>query len=373
MKKAILWMVVVIIVIAGIWYVSKRQPAEKGPIKIGFIGPLTGAGAVYGVGEKNATELAVEEINQQGGVKGRVLQAVYEDGKCDGKEAATAAQKLINIDGVKIILGGLCSAETLGAAPIAETNKVILLSAFSSSPNITEAGDYIFRAVLSDTDPAVIGPIIPYLKQQKSIAIITENSDYSMGVRQALKEQLSNIVDDEVFAPTEKDFKTYLTKIKQKTPEALFINAGTGAEVSGLIVKQAKELGLSAKLYGNFLLVGPESIKIAGNLLEGAIAYDAPLLNEDNSKAKVFMQDYKTKFSEPASFWDAGARYDTVYIVKSALEKCGEDTDCIKNYFYTMDWYDGVVGRFKFDENGDVIGIKCVAKQIIDGEPQVIK
>jgi len=364
--------IIVIVVLVVVFY----KPAPKEVIKIGFIGPLSGEGAILGEGERNAVEMALEEINEKG-IRGKKLKVIYEDGKCDSKEAATVAQKLINIDKVKIILGGLCSSETLGAAPIAETNKVILFSAFSSSPDITEAGDYIFRTVLSDTHPDIIGPILPYLGEHKTVAVITENTGYSMGIRKGLKEQLPSynvdIVADEIFPPGEKDFKTYLIKIKSANPEALFINAGTSADTPGLIVKQAAELGLTAKLYGNYLLIGSEAIKIAGDLLEGAMAYDAPLLDESNPRAKTFMEKYKARYGEPYSFWDAGARYDTVYIIADALEECGENTDCIKNYLYNMDWYEGTIGRFKFDEKGDVLGIKCVVKKIIDGKPEVIK
>ncbi len=127
--KIIIGVIIAVIVIGEIWYGVSRKPAEKGPIKIGFISALTGGAAAYGETEKNVVELALKEINDSGELN-RKLEAVYEDGKCDGKEAVTAAQKLINIDKVKIILGGGCSSETLGAAPLAEANKVILFLLF---------------------------------------------------------------------------------------------------------------------------------------------------------------------------------------------------------------------------------------------------
>ena len=141
-----------IIVAAIIWIgVGLIKPVSTEPIKIGYIGPLTGGVAAYGETEKNVIELALQEINSSGELN-RKLEVIYEDGKCDGKDAATAAQKLINIDKVKIILGGACSAETLAAAPLAEENKVILFSSFASNPSISQAGDYIFRNCFSDAD-----------------------------------------------------------------------------------------------------------------------------------------------------------------------------------------------------------------------------
>lgn len=373
--QIILGVVVLVIIIVLVVVFGGKKPLE-GEIKIGFIAPLSGGAAVAGEAMRNAVELALEEINEKG-IKKKKLSVIYEDGKCDSKEATTAAQKLINIDKVKIILGGECSSETLGAAPIAEANKVILFSAFSSSPDITEAGDYIFRTIMSDIHPDVIGPILPYLGKHKTVAVITENTGYSMGIRKGIKEQLLSydvdIVADEIFTPGEKDFKTYLIKIKSVNPEALFINTATSGDTPGLIVKQAIESGLTTKLYGNFLLLGSEAIKIAGDLLEGAMAYDAPLLDENNPRAKTFMEKYRARYNEPYSFWAAGAKYDTVYIIADALKECGENADCIKDYLYNMDWYEGTIGKYKFDENGDVIGIKCVVKKIINGKAEVIK
>ncbi|MEK6924088.1 MAG: ABC transporter substrate-binding protein, partial [Candidatus Micrarchaeota archaeon] len=102
------------------------------PVKIGFIGAMTGSEAKYGSFE--ATVLAVDEINAAGGINGRRVQLVAEDGKCRAKEAATAAQKLVHVDGVKIILGGHCSPETMAIAPIAEQNGVLMLSSITTSP-----------------------------------------------------------------------------------------------------------------------------------------------------------------------------------------------------------------------------------------------
>ena len=114
MKKIIIGIVVIILIVVGISYFGKNssQPTSQEPIKIGFIGSLSGDAASYGETEKNTTELALEEINSKGGINGRVVNIVYEDGKCNGKDATNAVQKLINIDKVKIIFGGTCSAET---------------------------------------------------------------------------------------------------------------------------------------------------------------------------------------------------------------------------------------------------------------------
>lgn len=372
-KKIALAIVIIIIILSVAIFLIK--PSSGAAIKIGFIGPLSGGAASYGEAERNAVDLAVKEINDAGGIQGKKLEVVYEDGKCDGMEAVNAAQKLVNVDRVGIILGGLCSAETLGIAPVAESNNVILFSAFSSSPDITNAGDFVFRMVVSDTDPALIGKILPYMANKK-IALITENTDYSIGIRKALVKNAERynitISADELYAPGEKDFRTYITKAKASGPDAVFINPGTSEEAAGLMAKQSRELGFNASIYGNFIIGTPKSLEVAGEVLEGAIFYDAPLLDESNPKANEFMQKYRSLYGEPASFWEAGARYDSVYILKNALDACREDTACIRDFFYSMDWYSGVVGKMKFDANGDAVGVEGSAKTIKDGKPMII-
>src|SRR3989344_5758192 len=139
---------ILILAILGLIFIIACGNKEN--IRIGFIGPLSGDVASIGQSVKAAIELGVEEVNQAGGINGQPLEVIYEDGKCGPKDSTDAANKLINIDKVPVIIGGGCSSETLAAAPIAETSKVTLLSYCSSNPKITESGDYIFRTYPSD-------------------------------------------------------------------------------------------------------------------------------------------------------------------------------------------------------------------------------
>ena len=116
---------------------TAKEEASNEPIKIGFIGPLTGDAAVYGEPVENVTKLAVKEINASGGINGRPLEVIYEDSLCDGKGAATAMQKLANVDKLEFVIGGFCSSESLGAAPIANEHKIVLFSPGSSSAALT--------------------------------------------------------------------------------------------------------------------------------------------------------------------------------------------------------------------------------------------
>ena len=140
----ITWVVIIVVVIGGIFLLNK-SPKERGVITLGFIGPLTGDAANIGQNAKSAVEVAVEEINATGGINGQTLNVIYEDGKCTGKDAANAANKLINVDNVLAIVGGACSGETSAFTGVAEESGTVVLSYCSSAPAITDAGDFIFR------------------------------------------------------------------------------------------------------------------------------------------------------------------------------------------------------------------------------------
>src|SRR3990167_3931072 len=188
MKKYLSLLLIILVMTACQQQVAK--PAVSETIKIGFIGPLTGDTASLGTTLRDGAEIAVEEINAKGGVNGKKIEAIYEDGGCKAQGATLAAQKLINNDKVVLIIGGSCSSETLAAAPIAEEEKII-------KDGITKVG------------------------------IINTNSDYNIGLAKAFTESFTTnggqVLIHEMYEQDSKDFRTQLTKIKAKNVEALYI------------------------------------------------------------------------------------------------------------------------------------------------------
>src|SRR3989344_8219254 len=148
MEKKQIWIGILVVVLVGTAIgllfaqgsLTGLSVQEKNEVLIGFIGPLSGDASIIGEVEKNAAEIAVEEINQNNGIDGKKIRMIYEDGKCNGKDASIAANKLITIDKLKILFV-ICSAENLAVAPLAEKNKVIQFAAWASHPDITNAGE----------------------------------------------------------------------------------------------------------------------------------------------------------------------------------------------------------------------------------------
>ncbi|MCX6716155.1 MAG: ABC transporter substrate-binding protein [Candidatus Taylorbacteria bacterium] len=372
MKKST-WIVVAIIIIiaAAILLVSKNSGEREAQIiKIGFIGPLSGDGTSYGVTEKNATKLAVDKINAKGGIKGRTIEVIYEDSKGSGKDAVSAVQKLINIDGVKIILGGAFSSETLAAAPITDQNKVILFSAFSSNPKLSGISKYFFRSSPSDSDVARTDANAVLSQGYKKVAIISENTDYSLGVRDIMKQVFATnnitVVYDEVYNTSQSDFKSILTKIKVSGADVLYVNPNTSAQIGGIIVKQARQLGIVIPIHGNYALASADAITAGGSYMNGILVSDSPTLSESGNQ---ILNEYKTNFNtDPVSQFEMASRYDSVNIIAQAIGAVGTNTDDLARYISNMPNYDGALGSYHFNKDGDVVGVSFKVFIIKDGK-----
>ncbi|MBI4167751.1 MAG: ABC transporter substrate-binding protein, partial [Candidatus Aenigmarchaeota archaeon] len=220
---------------------GKSEPYAKTQLKIGFLGPLTGDAAVYGLPAQNMVALAAEEINAQGGI---VMEIIYEDGKCNGKDGATSMQKLVNVDKVKVVLGGFCSSETLGAEPIATQNKVFLFSLGASSPALTGKSKFFARDYPSDATQGKVLAEVSDSRGWKKVAFIQEQLDYPLGIYNAFKvnfEGLGGTTVKEEFATGTTDFRSILIKLKAENPDALFVDTQTPA-AADRIFKQLQEL-----------------------------------------------------------------------------------------------------------------------------------
>jgi len=368
--KIILGIIIAAVIIGGICWAARREAAAPvvEEVNIGFIGPLSGNAVNIGESIKKAIVLAVDEINSQGGIKGKRIKMIYEDGKCSNKDAVNAAQKLINIDKVKVIIGGICSGETLAVAPIAEQNKVVLITPASASTDVTQAGDYVFRNTVSDAVGTEI--LANYIiKNNKSASIISEQADYSQGWRQLFIENFSKlggeILNDESYLQDTRDFRSILTKIKSGTPNVLIINPQTDI-TGGNIIRQAREMGVNAPLYGNNVCSGAKSIENAGSSIEGMILLSLPNLDMQNPKAKNLIDKYKQSYGEITwSELHLGSAYDNVYILSEAISNVGYNAEEIKNYLYNMN-YSGTIGTYNFDKNGDAVGIEFAIKTVKD-------
>jgi len=321
----------------------------KQTIHLGWIGPLTGEGANIGNDALQAAKIAIEEINNAGGINGQNLSLIAEDTKCEPKPAVNASTKLINIDRVPVILGGACSGETLAAAPIAENNKTILLSYCASSPKITEAGDYIFRDVPSDNFQGKKAAEYIFQKiNKKKTAVVFSRDDWGSGIKEVFVSNYralgGEIVLEEGFNPTSRDIRTILTKVKNSSAETLYYLAHPEASLAGL--KQIRELQINLPIIG----ADPwDDSNIHKETFAQGITY---LVQSKKNITPSWSEKLKEKGANASVC--AAPSYDSVMIIKNILEKVGTDPKNIREELYKIQNYSGLSGIISLDNNGDI-------------------
>ena len=337
--------------------------------KIGVMESMTGPGETYGQAIVKAKQMAVDQINAAGGIDGRTLEIIVEDSKCSAADAITAYNKLTDVDGVKVILGTSCSGAMLGAAPLAEADGVVLFSASATNPDIAAAGDYIFRTAINDLKLGVDTGNVLWTDGIRTIATITEATDYAEGVRSTSVAQFEKrggeVVAAESYPSDTVDFRSQLTKMINAGPDAIHIAAQAEAS-GGTIIKQIRELGYQGPLYTESVAVGTTALEIAGEAATGTKAIQ-PELDPANATAQQMLADFKERYGELTLTWFLGSAYDDVNIAAECLKQTEDDQDAdgFRDCLYGIT-YSGTIGvNYGFDDDGEVIGLANAVVQVL--------
>ena len=341
--------------------VCSRVLAEepRAPVKVGWVGPMTGPLAKWG--SYQAALLAVEDLKARGGIGGRPLEVLFEDGQGQGREAASAAQKLINVDRVQYLIGGHCTPESLAIAPIAERAKAVMIAAVTSNPFLTTAGDYVFRVTAVSTTGAE--RVFRYAVDRKGwrkFAVIYEEADYPRPQAEKFRDLVvQNGLELAAFqsvARSETDFRPMLAKLRTAKIDAVYV-ATLSPDVAGILLKQLKELRL------NFAVLGNENTGQAVDILGGDpaiyenIIFAASRYDPESPAAKAFAQRYCSRYHVQALPYRAytAESYDALMLLAETIERCGDSPEAVKRCLYQTKDFDGASGRFSFDSNGDVV------------------
>ena len=344
--------------------------ASEEPFVIGALASLTGVGESYGVPLSQSKLLAVDEINAAGGINGRMLELIVEDSKCTANDAITAYRKLTDVNGVKIILGATCSGGTLGVAPIAEKDGVVILSPSATSPDITFAGDYIFRTAINSLQVGTdIGNTL-WAEDARKIVTITEATDYAEGIRRTAVAQFEKlggtVTGAESYSSEVIDFRSQLTKLLGEDPDAILL--GAQSETSGgTVIKQVRELGYDGPIYSEVVPTGSNALEIAG---EAATGLKAVVPNPDlsTSVGRELLTNFKARYGVVAPWpWFQGSAYDGVYIAAECLGRTNDDQDAegFRDCLYDLTWSGAIGDDYSFDENGDVVGVSHVLIEVL--------
>jgi branched-chain amino acid transport system substrate-binding protein len=343
--KIIGWVVVLALVVWGIFaLINDGTPEDDGPIKIGFMGPLSGDAASYGESTKKGVDLALKDFGLEN------VEIIYEDSRCEPGEAVNVINKLIEIDKVSAVVGELCSSATLAAAPIAVENRTVLISAASTAPDLSKAGNYVFRTVPSDALQGSFGAQLVYDLGYKKLAILFGNEDYGIGFEKVLREEFEKLggkTVSESFSRDSNDLRTQITKIKSESPDAVYLISNSPKSAVAAI-KQLKELGLKSVIFGAEGLKSDEILNGAGDSAEGMIVTSV------SSGSSGFIERHRVEYGEgPGPF--AAQAYDAFTALAMAVKDGARTGEAIKNFLLNVE-FDGASGMIKFDQNGDVSG-----------------
>lgn len=331
---------------------------EGDTIKIGVNLELSGGVAAYGNAEKNGVELAVEQINADGGILGKKVKLVVKDNKSDNNEAATVAANLVTNDKVVAVVGPATSGAMKTVIPNMTKAKVPVITPSATDDSVTLQGkkvqDYVFRSCFQDSFQGII--LAKYatenLKADK-VAILADNSsDYAIGLTKAFKsEYKGDIVFEENFTQDDKDFQAILTKLKGKDFDAIYV-PGYYTQ-AGLIIKQARELGIDKPIIGADGFGDEKMVQTAGVANVNNVFYSAHFSTQApaNDKVQPFIDAYKKKYNEEPSAFNALA-YDSVYMIKQAIEdQKSADSAAITKGLANLKDFEGVTGSITMDKN----------------------
>lgn len=350
---------------------GEKKVPESTTVKIGGLAPLTGSLAIYGVTTTNGAELAVKEINANGGINGKQIDYIVLDTKGDATESVMAYNKLVD-DKVAAVIGDITSKPTVAVAEIAAQDNMPMITPTGTQVDITEAGPNVFRVCF--TNPYQ-GTVLATLAKERFGAqtagiLVNNSSDYSDGIAKAFTEQAEklgiNITVKEGYADGDRDFRAQLTKIAAVNPDVLLIPEYY--EQASLIAAQAREMGVKSIFVGSDGWDGISKTldETAYKVIENSYFTNHFSMQDESPKIQNFIKAYKDTYKEdPSAFSALG--YDAVYMMKEAIEKAGStEKQAIVDALKGIE-YDGITGYLTFDENNNPVKAVTILK-IQNGE-----
>ncbi|TFH32916.1 MAG: branched-chain amino acid ABC transporter substrate-binding protein [Deltaproteobacteria bacterium] len=337
---------------------NKAAKPKGEPIraKIGVISIITGAGASYGEAITNGFKLALDEVNAKGDVN---IDLKIEDSTGKAEQALSAAQKLINSDQVVAILGPTLSTEMKVVAPEANASGVPIMGTSTTAQGITQIGKFVFRNSLPESQaiPASVGKAVKKYNIKK-VALLYGNDDVftksGFDTMKEVAEKLKlKIVTIETFQKGQADYKAQLTKIASLKPDAVFCSALYNE--GGVILAQARKMGLKVPFVGGNGFNSPKVIEIAQEAAEGLIVATPWFGEKNDPKVRAFVAKYEKAYGKKPDQFAAQA-YDAFHIMANALKAAGSaDRSKLRDALAATRNFQGVLGEFSFDAERDVV------------------
>ena len=352
--------------LTGCGGVGGSKGADGDTIKLGAVLEMTGGSASFGISSKNGIDLALKKINEKGVLGGKKLSLVVADTKSEASEATNAMQKVISQDKVVAVIGPNQSSAVIAAGSINNGSKVVDVTPMGTNPDVTvdpgtkKVKPYSFRTCFIDPFQGTVMASFASndLKVKKAAIYIDNTSDYAKGLAQFFKENFvkngGEVVIEEAYLQKDTDFKATLTKIKAAQPDFIYI-PGYYQEV-GLIVKQAREMGINVPMAGGDGWDSAKLPEIAGKAALDNTFFSSLYSPDDTSDLnKSFVAEYKKAYNTNPDVFAALA-YDSTLLIAEAIEKAGSaDPAKIAEAMAKISGFKGVSGEVTFNEQHNPI------------------
>jgi branched-chain amino acid transport system substrate-binding protein len=343
-------------------------------IPVGFFAPITGPAAADGASAKNAVELGLKEVNDAGGINGKKINLIIYDDRLNPQEAVAVANKLIEKDKVIGVVSGSYSGPTRVTAPIFQKAGIPMVAGYAVHPDVTwdpkekKPNDFCFRnGFLGEIEGAAAAEFAVKNLKAKRVSLIFMDNDFGRAISSGFADRAeklgAKVLTKQMYKfPGEKDFRPYLTRIKEENPDLIFA-AGYYNEAAS-IVRQAKELGITSKIMGEEGFDSPKFLEIAGPAAEGVVI--ATNLDRDDPRPLVqnFLKNYRKAYNEDADMVGASS-YDAFMILVNAIKKAGTDPKAIQKALLETKDYNGLTGKISRFVQGEVV--KPVQIQVVKG------
>jgi branched-chain amino acid transport system substrate-binding protein len=344
---------------------GEKNPETQG-IRIGFYGALTGPTATFALSGRNGARLAADEVNRAGGVLGKRVELLVEDDRGEASEAASSVSKLITRDHVVALIGEFASSRTLAAAPIAQAEKVPMISPSSTNVEVTKKGDYIFRACFIDSYQGKVLATFARenLKAATAAILVDAKSDYSVGLADAFRRDFlaagGRVVAEMKYTEGDSDFSAQLTALKPLGPDVVVV-PGYYTD-AGLIARQARSLGLNAVLLGADGWDSPKLVEIGGEAMEGTYFSNHYSVDDPSPAVREFVQSYKRAYGvEPDSL--GALCYDAARVLFDAMRRAGStEGKRLRDALAETKDFVGVTGKITMDEDRNPVKSAVVLK-----------
>lgn len=325
-------------------------------IKIGFNVPLTGFAAADGQSALHGAELAVEQVNANGGVNGRMLELVVYDDQASPKEAAPLAIKMITQDEVVAGVSGSYSGATRAAATIFSENSVPYISAYAIHPDITRAGDYVFRtSFMGEVQGRAGAKLIGEMLGKKRVTMITLNNDFGISLANGFKDKAGDfgieIISEYEYSIKDREFGAIVSKIKSENPDAIY--ASGYFFTAGPLVRQLRAAGINQPVVGQEGYDSQKFIEIAGDASEGVMITTSLDRDSSNPVTQSFIEGFSNKAGYPADMVGASG-HTAILVLADALSRAGNTDKASLRDAIASTNLEASTGQISFNALGEV-------------------